>query len=146
MGLEKIKWFLFLIMVPMLWESSAVASSANEVKPGGKYERSVLTIVQEDKGKSFEVHLDDAIVIRLPENPTTGYRWAIDKVDEKLLELQESDFTPPSEPRLGAGGWRTLTFKAKSIGTSHIQLKHWREWEGDDSIIERFDVTIRIRS
>lgn len=106
---------------------------------------SVLKLPQTDKGKSFKVHSDDIIVIRLEENPTTGYRWEVDKADDEILTLQSSDFSLAEGPRIGGGGMRIFILKAKSAGTAHIELKHWRKWEGEDSVIKRFDVTIMVR-
>ena len=106
---------------------------------------SELKLTQADKGKSFEVHRDDVIVIYLKENPTTGYRWAVHVADDKILALQSSEFSVPEDPKIGQGGMRVFTFKAKTVGTGQIQLKHYREWEGDDSIIERFAITVVLR-
>jgi inhibitor of cysteine peptidase len=102
---------------------------------------SELNLTQADSGKSFEVHKDDAIVIRLKENPTTGYQWAVEKADDRI----STSFSLPEDAKIGGGGTRVFIFKPKTADTAHIQLKHWREWEGDDSIIERFDVTIVVR-
>ena len=106
-----------------------------------KDEMSELNLTQTDNGKSFEVHRDDVVVIRLKENPSTGYRWAVNKADDRI----STSFSLPSDAKVGAGGTRAFTFKAGTVDTAHIQLKHWREWEGDDSIIDRFDITIVVR-
>ncbi len=102
---------------------------------------SELKLTEADRGKSFEIHRNDIVVIRLQENPTTGYCWEVDKSDEKILPLQGSEFLLPKHPKFGEGGTRVFKFKAKKTGTAHIQLKHWREWEGDGSIDNRFDIT-----
>jgi inhibitor of cysteine peptidase len=106
---------------------------------------SELRLTQADKGKSFEVHRDDVIAIYLKENPTTGYQWAVHEADDRILELQRTEFSLPEDPKIGQGGMRVFIFKAKTVGTGQIQLKHYREWEGDGSIIERFDVTVVLR-
>jgi inhibitor of cysteine peptidase len=105
-----------------------------------------LVVTQADNGKSFEVHQGEVIGIRLEENPSTGYRWAIDHVDADFLTLQNSAFSPTSGGGIGSGGERTFTFKATKTGTAHIQLKLWREWEGDRSITNRYTLTIQIRN
>lgn len=105
---------------------------------------SELTLTQADKGKFLEVDRDDVIVIRLEENPTTGYQWAVDKADDMIFVPLSPEFLLPEEPRFGEGGTRVFGFKAKTAGSAAIQLKHWRKWEGDASIIDRFDVTINV--
>ena len=92
---------------------------------------SVITLTQVDKGKSITVHTDDEIIINLAENPTTGYRWAIDKMDATSLVSQNPAFSSMPGGAIGSGGTRTFMFIAKQPGTVHLQLKLWREWQGE---------------
>jgi inhibitor of cysteine peptidase len=107
---------------------------------------SQLTITQADRGKTFTVRRGDAIAIELAENPTTGYTWAIARIDANLIELQNSEFTLPPNASVGSGGERSFTFKTKATGTARLELKEWRHWEGDRSIIRRFNVTLQIEN
>jgi inhibitor of cysteine peptidase len=110
----------------------------------GGFEVAELGLTRVDSGKTFEVHSDDMIVTRLPENPTTGYRWAIDEIDEEALKLEESGFALISGADIGGTGERRLSFKAKRTGTTHVELKLWREWEGDKSVSDHYDFTIHV--
>ena len=105
----------------------------------------VVTLTPEDNGKAVEVHAGDIVILRLDENPATGFQWAIDKNDNASLALQSSDYLPAPGPRLGGGGQKVLTFTAQQAGTVMLQLKYWRQWEGDASIRERFAVTVWIK-
>lgn len=99
-----------------------------------------------DSGKSFEIHLGDVITVHLNENPTTPYRWVLDKeTNNNILSFVESHYALPENPQFGEGGIRSLIFKTKSEGAATIQLKHWCAWEGESSIIERFEVTILVK-
>lgn len=107
---------------------------------------SSFVLTEEDKGKTITIHQGDQVVINLKENPTTGYRWAIDKVDNALLVPDQAGYSQSPGGGIGSGGRRLFVFNAKGPGTVHLQLKLWREWEGDTSIIDRFDVTIQIEN
>lgn len=107
---------------------------------------SQLTITQADRGKTFTVRRGDAIIINLAENPTTGYEWALDKIDSQAIELENSEFSFPKNAGIGGGGERIFTFKAKATGIARLQLKEWRPWSGDRSIAQRFDVTFQIEN
>jgi inhibitor of cysteine peptidase len=114
-----------------------------------RLEVSQLTLTQADRGKSFEAHQDDVIIVRLPENPTTGYRWAIEEVDEEILEPEESDFSLSDfslspDAGIGGGGERKLSFRAKKAGIAHLELKLARSWE-ESAGIDRYGVTIHVR-
>ena len=102
------------------------------------------TVTEADKGKTVNICQNDLGRIKLKENPTTGYRWAIDEINEEVLELEGSVFAMAPDAGIGGGGEQTFTFKARKIGTTRVELKLWREWEGEESIIDRFDVTIQV--
>lgn len=103
-----------------------------------------LILTKADKDQSFGAHQDDVILVRLPENPTTGYQWEIDETNEAVLELEDSDFVPASNAGIGGGGERIFRLRAKGTGTSHVELKMQREWEADIPPIEHYDFTIRV--
>jgi predicted secreted protein len=100
-----------------------------------------------DNGKTITVHVGDEIDIALDSNPSTGFQWAIDKSDDNLLTLKASDYAGNGSSNLvGSGGTQTFKFVAKSAGSINLQLKYWRSFEGDKSIIQRFAVTIQIQA
>ena len=105
-----------------------------------------INLRRNDDGKSFEVHIGDSISIRLKENATTGFRWTIDKNNDKIMATKSSEFLIEKDSEFGSGGIRLFTYIAKSAGISHIKLKHWREWEGESSIIDSFRVTVVVKS
>jgi inhibitor of cysteine peptidase len=99
---------------------------------------------ERDEGTTVDVVDGDTIVVRLEENPTTGFRWAIDAITGACVSPAGDDFEPAEGSNLGGGGRRTLTFTARQPGSSRIELKRWRDWEGDASIVQRFGVTVRV--
>ena len=105
---------------------------------------SSISLTEADKDTAIDVAQGSEVVIRLAENPTTGYVWALAQPDDTVLPLQSSDFSPTPGAAVGAGGTRTFTFTANQPGTAHLQLKLWREWQGDPSTIERYDVDIQV--
>lgn len=82
-------------------------------------------------------------MIRMEESPTTGYRWALDNIVGDILVLQKDDFSPAGSG-VGGGGERTFTFAAQKAGSTRLGLKLWRNWEGDSSITNRFDIAINV--
>jgi inhibitor of cysteine peptidase len=119
-----------------------IANSQDVSTQGGT--AAVVTLTWADNGKSIKVHSGDSLVVRLDENPTTGFQWATDGHDDDILVLQSSDYLPAAGAVIGGGGQRIFTFEAQKAGTTLLQLKRWRAWEGDKSILERFAVTIRV--
>ncbi|HEY9643182.1 MAG TPA: protease inhibitor I42 family protein [Coleofasciculaceae cyanobacterium] len=105
---------------------------------------SVVSLTPTDSGKTIQIHPGDTFAVQLPENPTTGYRWAIQTLDDRVLELQTSEYSLSANAGMGGGGQHLFTFRAKAAGTTNLQLKEWRDWEGDASITQRFNVTVQV--
>ena len=103
-----------------------------------------MALTRQDNGRVVEVKVGDAISVDLPENPTTGYSWAIDSIDAKRLEADAPTYHGEGAG-LGAGGTRRWVFRARAPGRARAGLKRWRHWEGDTSVVERFDATFDIK-
>jgi inhibitor of cysteine peptidase len=103
-----------------------------------------VAVTPEDNGRVVAVKVGDTISVRLPENPTTGYSWALDSIDAQRLEAGAPAYQGEGAG-LGTGGVKTWKLVARAPGRTRLGLKRWRHWEGDTSIVERFSVTIDIK-
>ena len=103
-----------------------------------------IMLTEADKGKSVRICQNDVVQIKLNENPTTGYRWTINPMNGEVLELESSVFALAPSSGIGGGGERILTFKARKIGTTRLELELRREWEGARSGIDHYDLTIQV--
>jgi inhibitor of cysteine peptidase len=119
---------------------SAGAISYAEVE---KAPPAMLLLTLRDNDGTAEVHIGDSVRINLPENATTGFRWAIDRYDEQLFEVVATEPHYPKDS-IGVGGYVSFTFRAKKSGSGEIALKNWRHWESDSSVTNRFRVRLRI--
>lgn len=114
--------------------------------PAGTRENNILVLTRTDNNRTATVRVGERIEARLPESPTTGFAWAIDETNSRLLALDGTDYTPPVESGfIGTRGQRTFIFTARQPGEVALKFKYWRVWEGDASIKERFAVTLQIR-
>lgn len=95
-------------------------------------------------GARVTIRVGDVIALRLPENATTGYRWAIKSLNKARVDVEDSGYQPQG-PGVGSGGDAFWNLRARSAGDSRIELVLWREWEGESSIIERFTLDINAR-
>jgi inhibitor of cysteine peptidase len=101
------------------------------------------TLTDADNGRSLDAHVGDTLLLRLPENATTGYRWSFDGLDTTIASARDGDYAR-SSGAVGSGGEVTWTLTAIAPGTTKLRLKLWREWEGDSSIKKRFEVTLSV--
>jgi predicted secreted protein len=81
------------------------------------------TTIAVDEGQTF--------VIRLVENPTTGYQWSHVIADEGIIQFTKEEYKADSQDTnlVGGGGIKDITFKAAKKGTTTITLTNERSWE-----------------
>jgi len=103
-----------------------------------------ILIERDHHNMTFNAKVNDTITITLKENPTTGYRWKLDNVNEKILLLQDSKYSIYPNSGVGGGGIRNFTFTARSPCRTEIHLSLKREWEKEKSPLDDFVVFIQV--
>jgi inhibitor of cysteine peptidase len=106
----------------LLHVSGAVAAEA--VKAQVKV-HAMQSLTEADNERTVDLRVGESVRLTLPENATTGYRWAIDRYDEQLFEVVATEPHYPKDS-IGAGGDVSFTFRAKKSGSGEIALKNWR--------------------
>lgn len=112
---------------------------------------STVELGRADSGKSIKLSRGQTLLIHLPENPTTGYRWEVDSpkgggkdANAQIITLEGTNSAPDPSAGVGGGGTRSFVFKAVDDGTTEVRLKLWRPWEGDRSVVERYGLTVQV--
>jgi inhibitor of cysteine peptidase len=96
--------------------------------------------VPDGTSQTCRIGVGDRVELRLPETPTTGYRWHADP--GPLLRLVDDTYAGQTNPR-GAGGVRVLTFEATGAGRAEVSLVKRRAW-GDSSAVAQASVAVEI--
>ena len=125
----------------VLHVSGAVAAEA--VKAQVKV-HAMQSLTEADNERTVDLRVGESVRLTLPENATTGYRWAIDRLDRDVVEEAGSE-AHPSGGAIGSAGNVTFDFRAKKAGSGEVALKYWRHFEGDGSIAKRFSVRINAK-
>ncbi|WP_025109195.1 protease inhibitor I42 family protein [Pseudomonas sp. H1h] len=86
------------------------------------------------------------LIVMLPSNPTTGYRWAIqDSAGGVLRALSPEVYSSPKDSGMvGAGGFSTWRFQAFATGTGRLRLTSQQPWEPEVTPAETFDCAISV--
>ena len=83
----------------------------------------VVSLTKANNGQSIEVRQGDEIIVRLPENPTTGYGWHIDRADGLSPEMSEYAMGPDQpdpNPRFGQGRRSGVSIPGQGAGGAAI--------------------------
>ncbi|AMT90618.1 MULTISPECIES: protease inhibitor I42 family protein [Pseudomonas] len=86
------------------------------------------------------------LIISLPSNPTTGYRWAIqDSAGGVLRALSPEVYSNPEDAGVvGAAGVSTWRFQAFAAGTGRLRLTSQQPWAPEVLPVETFDCAISV--
>ncbi|MFO1423822.1 MAG: protease inhibitor I42 family protein [Candidatus Competibacteraceae bacterium] len=133
-----------LTLAALLAVACATKGDPPPPPPAGVREDGSLILTRADNNRSAELQVGERLIVRLPENPTTGYTWAIDETDSRLLALVSTDYASPETESIGVRGQRAFVFTVRQPGEVALKLKYWRFWEGDASATERFVVNLRV--
>ncbi|MFC6335720.1 peptidase inhibitor I42 [Pseudomonas sp. CCM 7891] len=86
------------------------------------------------------------LILTLPSNPTTGYRWAIqDSAGGVLRSLSPEVYSNPENTGLvGSGGESTWRFQAFAPGQGRLRLTYQQPWEPEVNPADTFDCAITV--
>jgi inhibitor of cysteine peptidase len=91
-----------------------------------------LLLEEPDSGSIIYMTQGDALSVRLPANPSTGFTWSVAANAPSILAPGgDPRFEPPPTPRPGAGGFQTLEFRVAGGGPAFLQLVYRRPSEKD---------------
>ena len=85
----------------------------------------------EQSGQKAALSVGDTLNLLLSANATTGYAWAITKIDSTILQQEEAKYyADQAAPNVvGSGGNQWFAFKAIGQGSTLLKLVYKRPWE-----------------
>ena len=109
---------------------------------------SSVTLEQKQQGKCpLSLQVGQQFILRLPSNPTTGFRWDVrDGAANVLQSLGPEVYSNPEDAGLvGAGGISTWRFMAREPGEGRLLLTYQQPWEPNVPPAETFECEVRVK-
>jgi inhibitor of cysteine peptidase len=102
----------------------------------------MIVLRHEDNASEIELDADGTLVVRLPENATTGFQW---EVVERPNDVELVADTPiaPALARAGEAGEHEFCFRALRAPAGRLVLELRRSWEHGRPPLDTFAVTVR---
>ena len=100
-----------------------------------------IVVEEAHQGQTIRARIGDRIVVRLEENPTTGFLWSV-LGDLEGCSASESHYRPFSSESIGGGGIRELAFTVDRAGSLPLHLAMRQPWESEATPARRFSVTV----
>lgn len=104
-----------------------------------------IEISEGETSAEHSLSLNDEVVVRLPENPTTGYRWEITHSGAGELALMDDRFVSGTAAAPGAGGQRLLRYVGRKPGKVTVKAVLKREWESPETSLGTRVFSIDVR-
>ena len=104
-----------------------------------------MTLTEADNGRIIALRVGDVIVVRLSETAASGYRWEWEERGEGVVRVVTDAYVPATHA-VGGAGHAQRTLQAARPGTARLRLKQWREWEGESSVTNRFEVLLQVHA
>lgn len=104
------------------------------------------TLTEQDNGTDIDLKSGDELIVRLPDNPSTGFNWTV--VGEPVpLKLQKSSFHHKTSngKALGSSGISVFQFMTTSRGIANLTLVYRRSWEYNVPPLKTFSVRVNVR-
>lgn len=102
-----------------------------------------LTIA--DSGGLIRVPRATRVVVTLPSNASTGFRWKLlAPLDRRIVRLVGHRYVASSSGLVGAPGKEIWRFRTVGAGSAVLRLGYLRSWE-PQHLERRFRVTLRVR-
>jgi uncharacterized secreted protein with C-terminal beta-propeller domain/predicted secreted protein len=103
------------------------------------------TFTSADDGKSVSLQIGDTISVSLTSNPSTGYRWSIETLDQSVLKHSSKNYASACEETVvGCGGEELFGFEAVSAGSTTLKIAYYRSWQSADSAISTFRLNVSV--
>jgi predicted secreted protein len=108
-------------------------------------QQDITTLNEDDNGKHIEIAQGKTLVLELESFPGTGYGWQIVKVSRKMLQpIGEPTLQKSPGALVGAPAHQVYRFRARTLGSTKLELQYLRVWEKDRAPLKTFDVVVRV--
>ncbi|WGV21610.1 protease inhibitor I42 family protein [Pseudomonas putida] len=93
------------------------------------------------------LQVGQALILTLPSNPSTGYRWRVENPAANVLQsLGPEVYSAPEEENVvGSAGVSTWRYQASSTGDGQLVLVYQQPWAADVAPVQTFDCRIVVR-
>ncbi|AHL74601.1 peptidase inhibitor I42 [Stutzerimonas stutzeri] len=102
--------------------------------------------LSDDTACPLSMQPGQTLILSLPSNPTSGYRWSLREVSsEQIKSLGPEVFSSPKNDLIGGDGLSTWRFEAANSGSGRLYLTYQRPWESQAEPAGLFDCRIEVQ-
>jgi inhibitor of cysteine peptidase len=105
----------------------------------------MLQLNESSNGQEIELQSGQQFEIRLPENPTTGFRWSLVSNGAPACVALANAYEPPEVLTHGQQGTHYWQFETAQAGEGTIEFVYQRSWEQGRNPAQRYTLNVRVK-
>lgn len=138
----KKNWYFLLTVILGVLLLGSVSGAAATATPAAQGHSKVY-LQATDHGRQMVLN-GQMLVINLESNPSTGYGWEVEGLNNKILRQVGVDWKPHKPGLLGAPGTTSIRFAGVAAGKVRLDLVYRRPWERDKVPMKTFTVYVQV--
>jgi inhibitor of cysteine peptidase len=95
-----------------------------------------------DNNTTINVTTGEFLVVSLEGNPTTGYTWEVEELNEQVLQQVGDIVSVPESDLMGAPSMQIATFEVVGAGDATINMVYHRPWETEVEPEDTFTLNV----
>ncbi len=95
-----------------------------------------------DNNTAINVTTGEFLVVFLEGNPTTGYTWEVEELNEQVLQQVGDIVSVPESDLMGAPSMQIATFEVVGAGNATIKMVYHQPWLTDVEPADTFTVDV----
>ena len=143
-------YLLSLLLIATMFLSACAPATQPTVEPTATINSDVpaalmqIQVTEADNGKEYSLNQGDSLIIVLESNPSTGYAWEVETVDNPVVQLAGEAVFKADSDNLGSPGKATHTFYAVNGGSQMLTLNYQRPSEKDVQPTKTFTISVTV--
>src|SRR5690349_18329988 len=107
------------------------------------YAQNFLQVTQADLQQQVKLSQDQALEVRLPSTPSTGFGWYPATSNAVVKQVGNWEFiSDNADSPVGASGTQVTHFVSTAAGTTELELLYKRPWEDASQATASYKITI----
>ena len=108
---------------------------------------STIIIKEHNQNEIISINKGDIAKVILKANPSTGYIWSIENIDNLLVKILDESYVAKKVKKdiVGSGGNKIYLIKTMNKGKTTIEFKYSRPFEEELPSIKKILFTLEIR-
>jgi inhibitor of cysteine peptidase len=130
-----------MVLLALAFGAAACGSSGDDDNDA----ESGVRVDDEDAGSIVQLAPGETLVIELDGNPSTGFNWFVESIDEAVLrQAGDAEFEAERDVS-GSPGIVTLRFTAVAEGTTTLALAYYRDFEPGVPPARVYQIAVEVR-